>query len=130
MRVRTVVLGFFCLIVYTRRQNSVIITETRVLAQKLLYYHAKVDTIRQNPYTNTETACEFSCSYKGFRDSVKSFRDNIVVLRDSIQKNRKMIARKKGCSMALFWVWIFLIHFSVITSTLSKNDGAFYIYLS
>ncbi len=53
--VRTVVLGFFCLIVYTRRQKSVIITETRILARKLLYYQAKVDTIRQNPYTNTET---------------------------------------------------------------------------
>jgi len=46
--------------VYTRRQNSDIITETRILARKLLYYQAKVDTIRQNPYTNTETASEFS----------------------------------------------------------------------
>ena len=60
VRARTVVLGFFCLIVYTRRQKSVTITETRILARKLLYYQAKVDTIRQNPYTNTETACEFS----------------------------------------------------------------------
>ena len=77
VRVRTVVLGLFCLIVYTRRQKSDIITETRIQTRKLLYYHAKVDTIRQNPYTNTETACEFPCSYKGFRDSVKSFRDNI-----------------------------------------------------
>ena len=79
---RTVVLGFFCLIVYTRRQKSDIITETRILARKLLYYHAKVDTIRQNPYTNTETADEFSCLYKGFRDSISSFRD-------SVQKNDK-----------------------------------------
>jgi hypothetical protein len=39
------------------RQKSVIITETRILSGKTLYYHAKVDTIRQNPYTNTETAC-------------------------------------------------------------------------
>ena len=63
-----VVLGLFCLIVYTRRQKSDIITETRILARKLLHYHAKVDTIRQNPYMNTETAYEFSCSYKGFRE--------------------------------------------------------------
>ena len=56
-RVRTFVLGFFCLIVYTRRQKSVIITETRILSGKTPYYHAKVDTRRQNPYTNTETAC-------------------------------------------------------------------------
>ena len=56
-RVQTVVLGFFCLIVYTRRQKSVIITETRILTGKTLYYHAKVDTRRQNLYTNTETAC-------------------------------------------------------------------------
>ena len=86
---RTVVLGLFCLIVYTRRQKSDIITETRILARKPLYYHAKVDTIRQNPYTNTETACEFPCSYKGFRDYISSFRDNTAVLRDSIQKNGK-----------------------------------------
>ena len=59
-RVRTVVLGFFCLIVYTRRKKSVIITETRILTGKTPYYHAKVDTRRQNPYTNTETCWEFS----------------------------------------------------------------------
>ncbi len=74
IEVRTVVLGFFCLIVYTRRQKSVIITEIRILTRKPLYYQAKVDTIRQNPYTNTETACEFPCSYKGFRDCISSFR--------------------------------------------------------
>ena len=89
MRVRTVVLRLFCLIVYTRRQKSDIITETRIQTRKLLYYQAKVDIIRQNPYTNTETAYEFSCLYKGFRDCIKSFRDNTAVLRDSIQKNGK-----------------------------------------
>ena len=31
----------FCLRVYTRRQKSVIITETRILTGKTLYYHAK-----------------------------------------------------------------------------------------
>ena len=57
VRVRTSVLGLFRLIVYTRRQKSLIITETRILAGKTQYYHAKVDTRRQNPHTNTETAC-------------------------------------------------------------------------
>lgn len=43
--------------------QTVIIPETRILARKFLYYHAKVNTIRQNPYINTETGCEFSCRY-------------------------------------------------------------------
>ena len=38
---------------------------------------------------NTESADEFSCSYKGFRDCISSFRDNTAVLRDGIQKNGK-----------------------------------------
>ncbi len=90
MRVRTVVLEFFCLIVYTRRQKSVIITETLILARKPLYYQAKVDTRRQNPYTNTETAREFSCLYKGFRDSMQCFRD-------STHKNDKNILQNCFC---------------------------------
>ena len=38
--------------------------------------------------------------------------------------------KEKGLFNGSFLVWIFLIHLSVITSTLSKNDGAIYIYLS
>ena len=67
----------------------ILVGKSRILSRKLGYYQAKVDTITQNPYTNTETADEFSCLYKGFRDCISSFRDNTVVLRDSIQKNGK-----------------------------------------
>ena len=63
----------YCLIVYTRRQKSVIITEIRIQTGKTRYYHAKVDTRRQNPYTNTETRWEFSYLYMDFRDNIQSF---------------------------------------------------------
>lgn len=41
-------------------------TYTMAVSPKL-YYHAKDDTRRQNPYTNTETVCEFLCLYMGPR---------------------------------------------------------------
>ena len=76
VRVRTFVLGFFCLIVYTRRQKSVIITETRILAGKTHIQTRKLPVLSRKPAGR-------------FRDNI---RVSVIIYRVSVfvyEKNGK-----------------------------------------
>ena len=76
MRVRTSVRELFCLIVYTRRQKSVIITETRILSGKTHIQTRKLPVLSRKPDGSfrdnirvSVIVTEFSCLY--MRKTVK-----------------------------------------------------------